>query len=414
MVLALKLWLVAVSLIMALYTVRHVIFTLVRLHGKQRPFYGDLVHEHPIGVSVLIPMHNEAMVAASVLDALGRSDYPRECLEIIPIDDHSSDGTGAVLEEYARNDAFVRPLFRRAGQRGKPAGLNEALELATHDVVLVFDADYRPPMDLIRKLAAAFLDPEVGAVMGRVVPENASRNLLTRLLSFERSAGYQVSQQARYSLNLLPQYGGTVGGFRKSTVLALGGFDPDVHSEDTDLTLRLVLAGWKVVYANSAECYEQVPETWDVRFRQLRRWARGHTSVLIKHWWPVLRSDKLPSWQKLDAIFLLSIFMVPPLLLSGIAAQLLLILLGDATALESAVLGTVIAVYSAFGNFAPIFEVGAAELLDGGRQRIYLLPMLFLLFLYNSWCATLGVLDACGNVLYRRDQVWEKTARFKL
>ncbi|MGH7707739.1 MAG: glycosyltransferase [Vulcanimicrobiaceae bacterium] len=410
MVLALKLWMIVVSAIMLLYTIRHAIFTVTRLHGKQKPFYQDLVHERLQGLTVLIPMHNEEAVAADVLDALTSADYPRDLLEIIPIDDHSTDGTHAILKTYARRFPSIRPLFRRTGNRGKPGGLNEALVRAKHDIVLVFDADYRPPADLLRKLGSAFLDPEVGAVMGRVVPYNSRRNLLTRLLSFERSGGYQVSQQARHSLNLLPQYGGTVGGFRKSVVVELGGFDPSIHAEDTDLTFRLVLSGWKVVYANAAECYEQVPETWDARFRQLRRWSRGHTSVMMRYWWPVLRSRRLSSWQKVDGMLLLGVYVVPPLLLTGLTSQVLLILLGDATALQSVVIGIIVVMYSAFGNFAPIFEVGAAEILDGGRQRLYLLPLLFLLFLYNSWCVTLGMLDALGNAIWRREQAWEKTA----
>src|SRR6202000_3077194 len=100
-------------------------------------------------------------------------------------------------------------------------------------------------------------------------------NLPTRLLALERSGGYQVDQQARYNLDLFPQYGGTVGGFRRSVVLDLGGFDALRLAEDTDMTIRLCLDGWRVLYANRAECYEEVPESWNVRFTQLRRWARG-------------------------------------------------------------------------------------------------------------------------------------------
>jgi cellulose synthase/poly-beta-1,6-N-acetylglucosamine synthase-like glycosyltransferase len=411
LVIALKAWMFFVMLIMALYTLRHAFFTLVRLHGKQRPFYQDLLHENLAPITVLVPMHNEESVAGDVLDALVRSAYPHALLEIIPIDDHSSDGTALILEEYARAFSFIRPIYRRSGLRGKPSGLNDALAAATHEVVLIFDADYRPPADLLRQLSAAFLDPQVGAVMGRVVPYNTSRNILTRLLSFERSGGYQVSQQARYSLDLLPQYGGTVGGFRKKVVLDLGGFDARMHAEDTDLTFRLALAGWKIAYANSAECYEQVPESWDVRFRQLRRWARGHTSVMMRYWLPVMRSHALRPLQKIDALFLLGVYVVPLLLLSGIAAQVLLILQGEADVFFSALLGILMVTYSAFGNFASIFEIGAAEILDGGSRRMYLLPFLFLMFFYNSWCVTLGALDAIGNRVWKRDQFWEKTVR---
>ena len=161
-------------------------------------------------------MHDEERVVRQCLDALLRCDYPRHLLEIIPIDDHSTDGTGAILDDYAARHAEIRPLHRRDGQRGKPAALNDALAMARGDVIVVFDADYVPNRGALREIAICFKDPEVGAVMGRVVPYNTRRNLLTRLLDLERSGGYQVDQQARHNLRLMPQYGGTVGGFRRA------------------------------------------------------------------------------------------------------------------------------------------------------------------------------------------------------
>ena len=99
--------------------------------------------------------------------------------------------------------------------------------------------------------------------MGRVIPFNANQNLLTRLINLERSGGYQVDQQARYNMGLIPQYGGTVGGFRRQVIMDMGGFNPAVLAEDTELTFRLYTHGWKVIYANSAECYEESPRNLD-------------------------------------------------------------------------------------------------------------------------------------------------------
>ena len=90
--------------------------------------------------------------------------------------------------------------------------------------------------------------------MGRVIPYNVDTNMLTRLLNLERSGGYQADQQARYNLRTLPQYGGTVGGFRKEFMVNSGGFNTRVLAEDTELTYRLYTQRWKVIYANNAEC----------------------------------------------------------------------------------------------------------------------------------------------------------------
>lgn len=411
MVVTLQVWLALVLVVMAIYAVRQYVLTARRFRGHQRPYYQDLIDGDLPGVTIVIPMHNEELVATGILNLMVNIDYPKDRLEVIPVDDHSDDSTAEILQEYARNHDFIKPIWRRQGLRGKPAALNDALLATSNEVILVFDADYRPSRDIVRQLAMAFKDPEVGGVMGRVVPRNVGTNLLTRLLDLERSGGYQVDQQARYSLNLFPQYGGTVGGFRRSVALSWGGFDPKVLAEDTDLTFRLYARGWKVAYANGAECYEQVPETWDGRFRQLRRWARGHTQVLIRHWFQVIRSPHLGPAQKLDALLLLGIYSVPPILLSGIIANFLLFLAG------SHPLGTTLAIsffgiaFSGFGNFASFYQVGAAAVLDGTRERILLLPFLSLMFLYNNIAVTTGVLDALIDLVKGRTPAWDKTQR---
>ena len=96
---------------------------------------------------------------------------------------------------------------------------------------------------MLKQIALGFEDPQVGAVMGRVIPYNTNTNMLTRLINLERSGGYQVDQQARYNLKTIPQYGGTVGGFRKDFLLETGGFNPKVLAEDTELTYRLFTNG---------------------------------------------------------------------------------------------------------------------------------------------------------------------------
>jgi cellulose synthase/poly-beta-1,6-N-acetylglucosamine synthase-like glycosyltransferase len=209
----------------------------------------------------------------------------------------------------------------------------------------------------------------------------------------------------------MPQYGGTVGGFRKSVVVAMGAFNPLTLAEDTDLTVRLFIDGWRVVYANRAECYEEVPESWGGRFHQLRRWARGHNRVLFAHLVPLLLSRKINLAQKLDGALLLFIYTVPPILLSGIAANALLFYMGAIPVVPGIVFALFVVSYNAFGSFAPVFEVGAAELLDGARERLLLLPYLFYLFLFNSWAVTSGAIDAFGDYVKSRRANWDKTER---
>ena len=405
-------WVFVVVAVMLAYAIRHWIMTIVRLFGRQRSYFHDLIDGEAPPITVLVPMHNEEVVAEQVLEALLACDYPRDRIEIIPIDDHSEDATPEIIERYAKRYPFIKPLIRRGVQRGKPAALNDALEIASNEIIMIFDADYQPPRDTLRQIAMGFTDPEVGAVMGRVVPSNTRGSALARLLDLERSGGYQVDQQARYSLDLIPQYGGTVGGFRRSAALSWGGFDPNLMAEDTDLTIRLYLRGWRVAYANRLECYEEVPETWEGRFVQLRRWARGHTQALLRHGIPVVRSPYLRLDEKLDALLLLGVYMIPPLILSAFAANLVLFLEGAIPIGPSLFLSLFVVLYGAFGNFAPFFQIGVAGLIDGMRERMHLLPFLFLLFIYNSLAVSCGIADALVDTVRKRSPQWDKTARF--
>lgn len=413
MVLILQIWATLVAGVMLLYAIRHVILTWSRLYHRPRPYYHCIFYEDLPSLSVIIPMHNEELVAERVLNALIQSDYPKEKLEIIPIDDHSEDSTPQILRRFSLMHSYIKPIYRHSGLRGKPAAINDALVCASYEIVLIFDADYEPPRDILRKLAVAFLDPEVGAVMGRVVPRNTHASLLARLLDLERSGGYQVDQQARYTLDLIPQYGGTVGGFRRSLALTLGGFDTRILAEDTDMTFRLYIQGWRVAYANSAECYEEVPETWEARLRQLRRWARGHTQAFFRYCLPLIYSPYLSLYQKIDGLLLLIIYFTPLLLLSGLIANLTLFLIGKVSITISLLLSFFSIAFNAFGNFSPFYQIGAASLLDGTRERTQLLPFLFFSFFFNTWVVTLGVASGIADIVQKRVPLWEKTVRFR-
>ena len=399
-------------ILMIIYAVRHLLFAYNRTFGSQKMYYNDIYSSKMPKISVLIPMHNEEQVLQYVLEALLKCDYDRDRMEIIPINDNSTDRTKELLDEYHEKYEFIRPIHRDCPNRGKPAGLNDAMEVATGDIIIVFDADYRPATDMLKQLAVAFFDPEVGAVMGRVIPYNANKNLLTRLINLERSGGYQVDQQARYNMGFIPQYGGTVGGFRKELIKEMGGFNPAVLAEDTELTFRLYTHGWKVIYANSAECYEEAPETWDVRGRQIRRWSRGHNSVLFRYLFRVILSRKMKLREKIDGIFLLFVYAVPFFLALGQLDAIALFFLHQMDIMSGWWVLLFLGVYCSFGNFAPFYEIGSALLVDGVKNEIYLLPLIMYNFYFYMWYISLGFLDAVVDIFTGRQVTWAKTKRF--
>lgn len=409
----LKAYLLFTIAVMLVYMFRHFIFTLNRLFGEQRIYYHDIIDSDLKTISVLIPMHNEEKVAACILDRLIKADYSHDKLEIIPINDFSDDTTKEILDEYAARYPFVRPLHRTEGERGKPVALNDAIDKATGEIIIVFDADYLPPPGIIKNIAVCFNDPEAGAVMGRVIPVNTQENILTRLLDLERAGGYQVDQQARYNLRLIPQYGGTVGGFRKNLIVDLGYFDTSLLAEDTELTYRFLINGWKVLYANRAECYEELPEKWGVRARQIRRWSRGHNGVMFRYVISLLKSSCLSLRERLDGMLLLLIYFIPVILLTGLCDSLILFFLGEMEIFAGIYFLVFIGAYNTFGNFAPFYQVGTACLLDGAPQRILLLPCLIFSFFFNMWYITRGFVDSVVDIITLRKTNWHKTERFR-
>jgi cellulose synthase/poly-beta-1,6-N-acetylglucosamine synthase-like glycosyltransferase len=408
-----KAYIVFLLFVMLAYIVRHLIFSMSRAIGDQEIFRHDIMDSDLPHITVVVPMHNEEKVASGVLDRLLQSSYPMDRMEIMPINDHSEDGTAAIVDGYAARYPNIRPLHRRSGERGKPRSLNEAMTLAKGSIIVVFDADYLPPRNVVRDIVVCLHDPEVGAVMGRVIPENMQKNLLTRMLGLERSAGYQVDQQARNNLKLTPQYGGTVGAFRKEVVQQLGGFNPDFLTEDTELTFLLHINGWKVFYNNRIECYEEVPEDWDVRARQLRRWSRGHTQVMLKYFIPLVRSPYLRPFEKIDGVLLLSIYLVSLIIGLGILDAMALFYLRQMQLTEGIFIFLAVAAFNVFGNFAPFYQIGTASLLDGFTYRVRLLPFALFIFVYNMFYSAMGALEAFADALFKRKAVWEKTVRYR-
>lgn len=403
-----------IVILISLYTARHYLFTLNRLFGFQRHPYIDIDTADWPPVTVLVAAHNEEKVVSHILAALMGVNYPEDKMIVVPVNDRSTDRTREIIDRFCKeHPGRIHPFHRIAGKGGKAAALKDAMELVKTEVILIFDADYIPGRGLIKQLVAPFFDPEVGGVMGRVVPMNVGTNLLTRLLDLERSGGYQVDQQARMNLRLVPQHGGTVAGVRLSALREIGGWNDSSLTEDTDLTFRLLLAGWKTVYQNRSECYEEVPETWQARIKQIMRWAKGHNQVLAAYGLELLfGKHRATLRERIDGFLLLGVYAMAPL--TFIAWVLALGLFYEGVApLHGVIVLLGFTTYAATGNFAAFFEIAAAARLDYTRERICLLPFLILGFVVSI----ISVSHACVSQLMApitgAQFHWDKTERFR-
>lgn len=394
------------------YLIRHYLFTVTVLKyvRKQKPHTYLSRSTFEPTVSVLIPAHNEEHVIGPLLQKISETTYPKNKLEVIAIVDASTDRTGVIADSYAQKNTFIKVIHRgpEIGGRGKPAALNDAIRKTTGEIIICFDADYIPHPDLVRRLVEKFEDPCVGAVQGRPVVLNEPENIVTRLNALERIGGYKVDQQARDLLGLIPQFGGTVGGFRRSVIMELGGFDESMITEDTDLTFEIVLAGYKIHYADDAECYEEAVASWPAYWRQRHRWAKGHMQVCIKHAFRVVRSRRLEFKQKIDGLLLLHVYFMPLVTLVSLFVGAYLIIAGF-TAVDLLWLVVPTSLYSFVGNFAPFFEIGVGAYLDGRSQAQWLMPLLILLYFVNMLICAKAFLGLVYDKALGRRSAWVKT-----
>ncbi len=406
--------LVTIAVIMLLYTARHYWFTLNRLFGVQRHPYIDIDMADWPHITVLVAAHNEEAVIAGALQALLGVDYPAGRMDITPVNDRSSDRTREIIDAItAEANGRIKPFHRSSGKPGKAAALKEVTATLDSEIIVVFDADYLPAKGLIKQLVAPFFDPEVGATMGRVVPQNVGVNLLTRMLDLERSGGYQVDQQARMNLRMVPQYGGTCGAIRMAALDSIGGWHDDVLAEDTDLTYRLLLKNWKTIYQNRSECYEEVPETWSVRIRQIMRWAKGHNQAMWRHMFPLFPIKGLSRAEKFDGAALLGVYLMAPMLIVGWFIAVLLFFIHPTPFLSGVIVLFSLVSFSSLGNFAAFFQIAAASYLDGSRQRIRLLPLNYLGFLVSAISITRATLNQILDNYLKRELIWDKTVRYR-
>ena len=227
-------------------------------------------------VSVIVPAYNEEVGITAAVRSLAASDYPD--LEVIVVDDGSTDGTAAAVE--AIDDPRVTLILRANG--GKPAALNTGVAAARHDIIVMVDGDTVFEPDTIRNLVAWMADPNVGAVAGNAKVGNRG-GLLGRWQHIEYVMAFNLDRRMYEALGCMPIVPGAIGAFRRDALTEVGGLSTDTLAEDTDLTMAIHRAGWKVVYESRARAWTEVPATLRQLWRQRYRWAYGTMQALWKH-----------------------------------------------------------------------------------------------------------------------------------
>jgi cellulose synthase/poly-beta-1,6-N-acetylglucosamine synthase-like glycosyltransferase len=259
-------------------------------------------------ITVQLPLFNEMYVVERLVKAVTEIDYPREKLEIQILDD-STDETVKIAEATVANYAaqgFDIHYRHRSDRTGFKAGaLEQGLKIAKGELLAIFDADFVPKPDCLRKLVDYFTDPMVGCAQMRWSHINGSYNLLTRLQTIMLDGHFVVEQTTRNRTGGFFNFNGTAGIWRRSAIQMSGGWQHDTLTEDTDLSFRAQLMGWKFIYLLDEEAPAEIPVEINAFKAQQRRWAKGVMQVGLKLYPRIWRS-RLPVRVRLEMFFRLT------------------------------------------------------------------------------------------------------------
>ncbi|MCP2328422.1 cellulose synthase/poly-beta-1,6-N-acetylglucosamine synthase-like glycosyltransferase/peptidoglycan/xylan/chitin deacetylase (PgdA/CDA1 family) [Hamadaea flava] len=259
-------------LVQILASRRHV--KVARRRWRERPF------EVLDPVSIIVPAYNEAANIAATVRSLVASDYPY--LEVIVVDDGSTDHTADIVEGLRLRG--VRVL--RQANAGKPAALTTGIRAARADLLILVDGDTVFQRDTVYNLVQDFVDAQVGAIAGNTKVANR-KGLLGRWQHLEYVIGFNLDRRLFDLAGCMPTIPGAIGAFRREVLqdvaTSAGIVSPDTLAEDTDLTMAVLRAGWKVVYAEHAIAWTEAPSSLRQLWRQRYRWCYGTMQAMWKH-----------------------------------------------------------------------------------------------------------------------------------
>lgn len=286
----------------ALYGVNLVYLSILsRVRGRRLGLKKVGKYEY---VTVQLPVFNEADVVSRLISAACALEWPLEKLEIQVLDD-STDETSTIVanivQKYQKTGVKIMHIRRKNREGFKAGALDEGLKKTKGEFIAIFDADFIPAADFLKKTMGHF-DDDVAMVQARWSYVNRRKSLLTRVQAIVLDAHFSCDQQARFSRGLFFNFNGTAGVWRKAAIDDAGGWKHDTLTEDLDLTYRAQLRGWRCVYLDKVDARSEIPESVSALRLQQQRWAKGHVQCAGKLIGPILKSQ-IGVWRKVQALY---------------------------------------------------------------------------------------------------------------
>jgi cellulose synthase/poly-beta-1,6-N-acetylglucosamine synthase-like glycosyltransferase len=352
-------------------------------------------------VTIQLPLYNERYVVERLIDEVTRIEYPKDLLQIQVLDDSTDDThpfAEALVERYHAL-GFPIEYHHRANREGFKAGaLQEGLKCATGELVAVFDADFIPPPEFLTRTVHFFADPKVGVVQTRWSYLNRDYNFLTEVEAMLLDGHFILEHGARSRAGYFFNFNGTAGVLRRSMIEDAGGWQHDTLTEDSDLSYRAQLKGWRFVYLPGLDCPSELPVEMHGFQVQQSRWAKGLTQCAKKLLPRILRADL--SWRvKFEAIMHLTPNISYPLMVVISALMLPVMIVRFYMGVWQMVFLDLPLIVASFWSISAFYVIAQKELHPKSWTRsILMLPMLLAVGVALTVINTRAVMEALFGV----------------
>jgi cellulose synthase/poly-beta-1,6-N-acetylglucosamine synthase-like glycosyltransferase len=353
-------------------------------------------------ITVQLPVFNEKYTIERLLRAVSELNYPARALQIQVLDDSTDDTSRLVrrlVQEYKAKGVNIERLHRDRRVGFKAGALRDGLCRATGEFIAIFDADFVPAPDWLRRTVPRFADPRVGCLQTRWGHTNREYNSLTREEALAIDGHFIVEQTARSRNGLFLNFNGTAGIWRRACIQDAGGWQPDTLTEDLDLSYRAQLRGWKIEYLPDVVVPGELPSQVEAFKKQQFRWAKGSFQVVRKILPQVIKRRDLPWQVRVMAILHLTGYFVHPLML-------VMLLLTLPTGIEAPIAFRLFP-FAFVAGFGPplMYLVARGQDSPPLRERLRLLPLMtaagFGISLSTS-IAVLQGLTGTGSAIFTR------------
>jgi cellulose synthase/poly-beta-1,6-N-acetylglucosamine synthase-like glycosyltransferase len=405
---------IAILLSLAFYGLNNLVISFLYLMLKLRPKVKKVVpppKQWP-AVTIQLPIYNEKYTVKRLLQAITRLDYPGDKLQIQVLDDSTDDTAQLVsqlVDEYKSQGVNIERLHRTNRQGYKAGALSEGLQSASGEIIGIFDADFVPEPDWLKKTVPFFQNEKLGCLQTRWGHTNRHYNSLTRAEALGIDGHFVIEQTVRFENDLFLNFNGTAGLWRRSCIEDAGGWKADTLTEDLDLSYRAQLRGWKIAYLPDVVVPAELPSQVEAFKKQQFRWAKGSIQVVKKILPQVLKRKDFPWYVRLMAFMHLTGYVVHPLMLA-----LMILILPVGLLIPEAFKATPITTLASLGPPLLYMLVSGFQTIPL-RDRLKLLPLLtvtgFGISLSTSAAVFEGLVGKKGGVFVRTPKLAQLNAR---